>query len=166
MLATASSSAQPWPMRPVMRAAPLRSPVSFQKTACTIWLPSSGKAGIMLTASTSTFSASTTLSQTATGAVCTGSAARTCEKWSLAGSEAPATADAAITASVTAGPAAATRNCAPGPAGAPVVRVIPPSAHSSIPSTFRPLRRATSAWPSSCRISERKNDSTLATATM
>ena len=68
-------------------------------------------------------------------------------------------------ANVTSGPAAATRNSVPGPSTGPLVRVIPPNAHRSIPTTVRPWRRATSAWPSSCRISEAKKPSTEATAT-
>jgi hypothetical protein len=56
----------------------------------------------------------------------------------------PATAHAKITARVTSGPAAATRNSIPG-FSASLARVMPPSAQRSIPATVRPLRRATSA---------------------
>ena len=71
----------------------------------------------------------------------------------------------AITASVTSGPAAAIANSAPGVSGSFGIRAMPPKNHRSICSIWIPSRRATSAWPSSCRISKTKNKSALATAT-
>ena len=66
---------------------------------------------------------------------------------------------------MTAGPAGGDAELHPGVGGSWEVRDKPPSAHRSMPAIAMPRRRATRAWPSSCRISEAKNDSTEATAT-
>ena len=71
-------------------------------------------------------------------------ATATSKKLLLSTSSLPATTHTTITASVTSGPAAATRNSMPGFSDSPV-RVMPPNAHRSMPATVRPLRRATSA---------------------
>ena len=67
--------------------------------------------------------------------------------------------------SVTAGPAAATWNSSPGESVSRVSFARPPKNHRSMPEIPMPLRRATSAWPSSCRTSETKNSARRATAT-
>ena len=115
--------------------------------------------------STSALIVATQLSHTSGGVARTPLVATaTSKKCLLSASSLPATMHTTITARVTSGPAAATRNSMPGLSDS-LVRVMPPNAHRSMPATVRPLRRATSAWPSSCRISEAKNDSTEATAT-
>src|SRR5205807_7809430 len=127
--------------------------------------PSSGKAGTTLITSTSALIVASQLSHTSAGvARAPLLATATSKKLLLPAITRPATTHVLTTPSVTAGPAAATRNSTPG-LGDSVVRVMPPSAHSSIPATVRPLRRATNACPSSCITIETKNDSTDATAT-
>ena len=56
-------------------------------------------------------------------------------------------------------PAAAMRNSSPGECESRLIFAIPPKNHRSMPVTSMPLRRAMSACPSSCRISETKNSS-------
>ena len=66
--------------------------------------------------------------------------------------------------SVTAGPAALTRNSSPGDSLSRVSLAMPPKNHRSIPAIPIPLRRATHAWPSSCSVSDRKKSATETTA--
>ena len=66
--------------------------------------------------------------------------------------------------SVTAGPAAATANSWPGRSVSRLIFAIPPKNHRSMPVMPMPRRRATSACPSSCRMSETKNSSAEITA--
>ena len=68
-------------------------------------------------------------------------------------------------ASVTAGPAAATRNSAPGESVSRLIFITPPNRNRSIPATSMPSRRAASAWPSSCSRIEAKNVTAVTTAT-
>ncbi len=58
---------KPWPMRPTTRVARLRSSLRHHISACTIWAPSSGKAGIRLRISTSTLSVAIQLSHSHDG---------------------------------------------------------------------------------------------------
>ena len=67
--------------------------------------------------------------------------------------------------SVTSGPAAATRNSAPGDSVSRFIFITPPNRNSSIPDTSMPSRRAATAWPSSCSRIEPKNSTAAATAT-
>jgi hypothetical protein len=67
-------------------------------------------------------------------------------------------------ASVTSGPATATRNSTPGESVSRPSLATPPNIHRSMPSTGMPLRIATIAWPSSCSRIARKNSSADATA--
>ena len=60
------------------------------------------------------------------------------------------------------GRASAKRSSSPGASGSPVIRATPPSSHRSISSTSSPWRRATTAWPSSCRRMPRNSVSALA----
>ncbi len=66
---------------------------------------------------------------------------------------------------VTAGPATAMLNSAPGESVSRLIFAMPPKNHRSIPLISMPRRRATSAWPSSCRTIDTKNSSTAMTAT-
>ena len=68
------------------------------------------------------------------------------------------------TSRVTAGPAAATLNSAPGESVSRLMRAMPPKNHRSMLSVSMPSRRAASACPNSWRIRETKNSSALATA--
>ncbi len=68
-------------------------------------------------------------------------------------------------ASVTAGPAAEIRKSTPGVVGSRVSFASPPKNHSSMLDTPIPLRRATSACPSSWRTSDTKNSTAPMTAT-
>ena len=70
-----------------------------------------------------------------------------------------------ITTSVTSGPATAILNSSPGDVVSLRVLARPPKNHRSMPSISIPRPRATTAWPSSWRISETKNSSVLTTAT-
>ncbi len=65
---------------------------------------------------------------------------------------------------MTSGPAAATRNSAPGEPVSLDIRIRPPKKKRSMPATWMPSRRAASACPSSCRTIEPKNSSAVATA--
>ena len=67
--------------------------------------------------------------------------------------------------SVTSGPAAEIRNSAPADCVSRDIFATPPKNHRSMPLISIPSRRATRAWPSSCRMSETKNRNTAATAT-
>ena len=67
-------------------------------------------------------------------------------------------------AAVTAGPAAEMANAAPGEGASSSIVAIPPNSHSSMPTIWIRLRIATSACPSSCRITQKKNRSALAVA--
>ena len=67
--------------------------------------------------------------------------------------------------SVTSGPAAATRNSAPGESVSRLIFITPPNRNSSIPVTSIPSRRAATAWPSSCNRIDPKNNTAAATAT-
>ncbi len=83
---------------------------------------------------------------------------------------APASSTAATEArtmisSVTAGPAAATRNSAPGVSVSRFIFITPPNRNRSMPSTSIPSRRAASAWPSSCSTIEAKKLAAATTAT-
>jgi len=82
----------------------------------------------------------------------------------LASAAAPPNATPAI-ASVTAGPAAATRKSSPGESASRSIFAMPPKNHRSMPEIPIPLRRATIAWPSSCSTMEAKNSRAPATAT-
>ena len=62
----------------------------------------------------------------------------------------------ANSASVTAGPAAAILNSSPAVSGSRLMCESPPKNHRSMPAIGMPSRRAASACPSSCRISEAK----------
>ena len=66
---------------------------------------------------------------------------------------------------VTAGPAIATRNSAPGESVSRLIFITPPNRKRSIPSTAIPSRRAASAWPSSCATIEAKKLAAATTAT-
>ena len=66
---------------------------------------------------------------------------------------------------VTAGPAAATRNSAPGESVSRLIFITPPNRNSSIPDTSMPSRRAASACPSSCSRIEPKNSTAATIAT-
>jgi hypothetical protein len=66
--------------------------------------------------------------------------------------------------SVTAGPAAATRNSSPGDDVSRVILATPPKNQRSMPEMPMPLRRATIACPSSWASSERKKSAAPATA--
>ena len=68
--------------------------------------------------------------------------------------------------SVTSGPAAATRNSAPGESVSRLIFITPPNRNSSIPDTSMPSRRAASACPSSCSRIEPKNSTAATTATL
>ena len=68
--------------------------------------------------------------------------------------------------SVTAGPAALTRNSSPGDWLSRLSLAMPPKNHRSMPAISIPLRRATHACPSSCSVSDRKNRATEMTAMM
>ena len=67
--------------------------------------------------------------------------------------------------SVTSGPAAATRNSAPGESVSRFIFITPPNRNRSIPATSIPSRRAANAWPSSCSRIEPKNRADAASAT-
>ena len=66
---------------------------------------------------------------------------------------------------VTSGPAAATRNSAPGESVSRLIFITPPNRNSSIPDTSMPSRRAATACPSSCSRIEPKNSTAATTAT-
>ena len=70
----------------------------------------------------------------------------------------------AASASVVAGPAAATRNSSPAVRGSELSFETPPSTHSVMPSTFWPWRRATTEWASSWASTDAKNRITASTA--
>ena len=70
-----------------------------------------------------------------------------------------------ISTSVTSGPAAATRNSAPGESVSRLIFITPPNRKRSIPSTPIPSRRAASACPSSCSRIEPKKENAETTAT-
>ncbi len=76
----------------------------------------------------------------------------------------PAPKQAAAIASVTAGPAAATRNSTPAESVSLDSRATPPNSHRSMPSILIPLRMATTACPSSCSTMLVKNSSAETTA--
>jgi hypothetical protein len=67
--------------------------------------------------------------------------------------------EATTTRKVTAGPAAAIRNSAPGVVGSERRSAMPPNIQRLMFEISMPLRRATIAWPSSCRTIEAKNRS-------
>ena len=60
-------------------------------------------------------------------------------------------------ASVTSGPATATRNSSPGVSLSRLIFITPPKKNRSMPPTSMPSRRAASACPSSCSTIEPKN---------
>ena len=70
----------------------------------------------------------------------------------------------AITSSVAAGPAAATRNSEPAVAGSERMCIRPPNRNRSMPATSIPSRRATSACPISWTMIDPKNRNAAATA--
>ena len=70
----------------------------------------------------------------------------------------------AAMASVTSGPAIATRNSTPGESVSRSSFATPPNIHRSMPEIGIPLRIATTAWPSSWSRIDRKNSSALAVA--
>ena len=65
---------------------------------------------------------------------------------------------------VTAGPAPAILNSAPGESLSRLSFAMPPKNHRSIAVVVMPARRAASAWPSSCSTIEAKNSGTATTA--
>jgi hypothetical protein len=65
---------------------------------------------------------------------------------------------------VTAGPAAAMRNSAPGDSGWPRSRATPPNSHRVMPSMRSPSRTAHRACPSSWASTEAKNSTAAAAA--
>ena len=67
-------------------------------------------------------------------------------------------------ASVTSGPATATRNSTPGESVSRSSFATPPNIHRSMPEIGIPLRIATRACPSSCRRIERKKRSAVTVA--
>jgi hypothetical protein len=77
---------------------------------------------------------------------------------------APKATHSPTTTSVTSGPAAATRNSSPGDDVSRVSFAMPPKNHRSMPDMPMPLRRATSACPSSWSTSETKKSAAPATA--
>ena len=77
---------------------------------------------------------------------------------------APRPKQAAAIASVTSGPAAATRNSTPGESVSRPSFATPPNIHRSMPRIGIPFRVATGACPSSCSRIDRKNSSALTVA--
>ena len=67
-------------------------------------------------------------------------------------------------ASVTSGPATATKNSLPGVSVSRLIFITPPKKNRSIPATSMPERRAASACPSSCSTIEPKNSTAAASA--
>ncbi len=67
-------------------------------------------------------------------------------------------------ASVTSGPAIATLNSVAGLSVSRSIRAMPPKIQSRMLAMPMPLRRATMAWPSSCRTIEPKKPKALAIA--
>ena len=78
----------------------------------------------------------------------------------------PAAVKPANSSSVTAGPAAATRNSSPGVSESRSERMKPPKKNRSMPPTPIPSRRAASACPSSCSRIEPKKMNAAMTAPM
>ena len=76
----------------------------------------------------------------------------------------PAAAQTTKIASVTAGPPSATRASTPGESASRSIRAMPPKIQSWIELIPIPLRRATTAWPSSCRRIEPKKPAAVSTA--
>jgi hypothetical protein len=76
----------------------------------------------------------------------------------------PAAVATAITATVATGPATATRNSAPAVSGSERMCISPPNRNRSMPETWMPSRRATSAWPISWTMIEPKNRNASTTA--
>ena len=72
------------------------------------------------------------------------------------GADASASIDRPMTR-LTIGPAIAIRSSAPAEGNRPLNLATPPNSQRTIPSISIPSRRATTAWPSSCRSSEVKN---------
>ena len=81
----------------------------------------------------------------------------TSKKSCVSASAAAPAKDRPAISSVTAGPAAATRNSSPGDSASRSIFAMPPKNHRSMPEIPMPLRRATTAWPSSCSTMEAKN---------
>ena len=71
---------------------------------------------------------------------------------------------ASAIARVTSGPPIATLNSVPGESESRVIRATPPNIQSVMSEMPIPRRRATKAWPSSCRRIEAKKASALASA--
>jgi hypothetical protein len=141
--------------------------VTFQAIARAIRPPSSGNAGTRLNTSRTRFietSRETTTSAGVASALPESRAAA--QKPSAPASTIAAPAASAMIARVTRGPAAATRNSAPGVSVSRLIFITPPNRNRSMPSTPIPSRRAASACPSSCsRIEAKKlNAETTATA--
>ena len=70
----------------------------------------------------------------------------------------------AAIASVTSGPAMATRNSTPGESVSRSSFATPPNSHRSMPEIGMPFRIATTAWPSSCSRIEAKKSSAVIVA--
>ena len=82
----------------------------------------------------------------------------------LPDTSAPSPKQTSAISTVTAGPAAATRNSTPAESASFPSFATPPNSHRSMPRIGIPFRMATHAWPSSCSRIERKNSSALSTA--
>ena len=137
--------------------------MTFQAIARAIRPPSSGKPGTRLNTNNPALTSASQLSSASTGVVSSASAKRFTLQSGWESSATP-TAASTVISSVTAGPAAAIRNSSPGDCESRESLASPPKTQRSMPSTSMPLRRATTAWPSSCRAIDKKNSSAPATA--
>ena len=85
-------------------------------------------------------------------------------KSSVPASASPIPVPRITSASVTSGPATATKNSLPGVSVSRFIFITPPKKKRSMPETSMPARRAATAWPSSCRTIEPKNSTAAASA--
>ncbi len=153
-----SSTAKPWPTNAAERVAFERSPVSFHAAARRIRPPSSGNAGTRLNTSSTAFIV--TRNEMSSSGISDGAApsSRAASQKSPVPAIAMPTSEPTVTiASVTSGPATATKNSLPGVSVSWLIFMTPPKKKRSIPATPIPTRRAASAWPSSCSRIEPKN---------
>ena len=131
------------PDRADQAAALSLSPVMRHRTARSSRPPSSGAAGITLNTARMTLMPPSQ----ASAATTTPPTPDACSSQASSKNTAPKT-------RLTSGPTPATRTSAAGSGISPCSRDTPPSNHKVMPSTLRPLRRATSEWASSWASSD------------
>ena len=159
------SQAKTRPSLAAKRVAEVRFPVRHQAIARTIRPPSIGKAGSRLKTRTRRLiiASQATIASTPEmpASLSTSAALRNSSQPAAA---MPIAVSTTTIARVTSGPATATLNSVAGLSDSRSIRAMPPKIQSWMLEMPIPLRRATKAWPSSCRTIEPKKPKALRTA--